>query len=150
MKKICVTLFLGMVAFIFAHARNNEVAYTEGPKVTFTIEFGKKPNCNWAFAVCRFDASVEGLTGSAETLSGGGGGGISSWLLSIPRDQLVKYYPQLLSKFDGQSSIRFEDTYTVPADLQNSLGSYKELIIQSNTTYPMKYLNGSFVITIPL
>lgn len=148
MKKLCLTLFLGAVVFICGHAREHVKTPTEGPKFTITIEFGKKPYCTLAVAICNIDAGFDGMLGSAESSPDGNGGG--SWLVSIPRQNVAKYYPALLEKFDGQSAITFEETYVLPSDVQKALGSPKQLIIQANSTYPMRTVGDQFVIVFPL
>ena len=148
MKKLCLTLFLGAVVFICGHAREHVTTPTEGPKLTITIEFGIRPYCTLGLAICRVDVGMNGMVGTAETFPDGNGGG--SWLVSVPRERIAKYYPALLEKFDGNSTVTFEERYTVPVDVQKALGARGQLVIEASTPYPLKVVNDQFIITLPL
>ena len=149
MKKVYLSLMLSLLCLVSVMAKEKPSLATEGPKITITVEIGRRPGCVMAWAICDFTIGGLGLAANAESLPGGGGGG-GSWILTLPRDNFAKQYPAYLSKLDGKSTVTFESSFIVPVDVQKALGSPKELVIQGNVAYPLKYVNGEFVMTFPL
>lgn len=122
-----------------------------GPKVSVTVEFGKKPNCiGWG--ICDIDITISNVLGSSSLSNGdgAGGGGGYSWILTISKEHLSRNYPHLLSYFEGKSQVVFPETFVASPQLKEALGSPTELVIKANTSYSMKLENGQYVINIPL
>jgi hypothetical protein len=120
----------------------------EGPKITITIEFGKKKpdgSCALAFGICEVDVSL-GVLGYIEVGEGGGGGGGGSWILTLPRESVTRYAPQVLPYLDGKNQVTFSETFTFPSSVRKQLGSVEDIILQANSTYPMTFENGNYVI----
>ncbi len=126
-------------------AIQNEWILTDGPKVHITVRYGNTKDCT-GWGICEIGIEVDGLSGTLEVGSGGGG----SWILTIPRDYLLRYEPEHLNKFDGQSSVYFDDTYVLPEEVKKAAGSVTDLIIRANISYPVRYVNGSYEIRFPL
>lgn len=144
---------LSLLCLASVMAKEKPSLTTEGPKITITVEIGRRPGCTMAWAICSFTVGGLGLTANVESFptgNGGGGGGGGSWRLYLPRESFAKQYPSFLKNLDGKSTVTFESSFTVPVDVQKALGSTKELLIQENVAYPLTYENGVFVMTFPL
>lgn len=128
------------------YATNNGGDEKAGPVITIKVELGLIPTCAWKFSICDIDVSVD-YSASSQVISGNGG---SSWLISIPRETLLKEYPKALERLDGQTSVSFEGDFKGSEELKRALGTYKDLIIQANATYPLRYENGNYIITVKL
>lgn len=154
MKCVFLSMLLALGFLIPLKASGVDWCPSEGPKFTVTIELGSKPNCNYTkFSVCRIDFGGNGMTGTIQTFpagSGSGGGGGGSWILTIPRASLAKYYPQSLGSLDGKNTVTFEETFIISEEIKNALGSTSDLMVKAKTAYPLKYENGEFTITLPL
>jgi hypothetical protein len=159
MKKVILILFVTLLFQGSNKACGNENLLPDWPKVTITVEIGMPITCANGLGVCRIDIGIQFLAGTAEVLQaasdggvghGGGGGGGGSWMISIPRENMVKYYPNYLSKFDGQKTVTFEDSYAVPANVRKELGVANEIVIRGHVAYPLKFENGEYIITMPL
>ncbi len=153
MKHLLLSLLLSCIFLVPGNAGISEWFPVEGPKITISIEIGIRPNCILAWAICHIEMEGLGLNATIQTFpveDGSGGGGGGSWLLTMPRQNLARYHPEFLVKLDGKSTVTFEDTYVVPSDVKNALGSAGDLVIKGNTPYPLKHKNGEYVITLPL
>ncbi len=159
MKKVILILFSILIFQGYNRACGNENLPADWPTVTITVEIGMPRTCEQGLSVCRIDVGIQFLAGTAELLPadsdggvghGGGGGGGGSWRISIPRENMVKYYPNYLSKFDGQKTVTFEASYVVPDNVRKALGAANNILIRGNVAYPLKYENGEFTITMPL
>ncbi|MBK9984987.1 MAG: hypothetical protein IPP15_21925 [Saprospiraceae bacterium] len=71
-------------------------------------------------------------------------------MISISRDNFAKYYPGYLSKLDGKNTVTFESSYQMTSDIKKALGTTRDLVIQGQVPYPLKYENGVYTITFPL
>ena len=152
MKTYILLLILFSVSILNVRASQSEFK-NEGPRLTITFEIGKPLTCE-GWGICKMDfdvnwAQVGGyVEGGSNSGSGGGGGG--SWIFAIERKSLARLKPEYLAKFEGQTSINFEHTFVLPDNVRQALGSPKELVLQGNSTYPMEYQNGYYLIRIPL
>ncbi len=158
MKKVILTLLLGLVFVASTKANPYNNPSKDGIVITVTIEIGQPITCIIYWSICKITVGGSGLTGTAELLQtsdeknaggGGGGGGAGSWVVNFPRDNFSKYYPGYLSKLDGKNTVTFDATYVVPPDVAKALGTTRELVIQGNVPYPLKYENGVYTITFP-
>lgn len=147
--KIVLSFLLATFAMVMSlHAIPVDPPVMDGPKISIQIEIGLPVVCK-GWGICHWDISAGDNSASME-LDGSGGGGGGSWLLRIPRAYLVTNKPEALKYFEGQRTVSFPDTYVAPQSIKNALGSVKDLIIQKNSTYPLKFENGEYVITLPL
>jgi hypothetical protein len=149
MKNVCLTFLFALSCLVLAKAEGVPCVPAEDIKITITIEIGMKPECSWAFSLCRITVGGSGLTANGESFPSGGGGG-GSWKMYIPRESFAKYYPAFLSRLDGKTTVTFEGSYLIPEDLRKALGATHELNIEANVPYPLKFENGQYVITFPL
>jgi len=142
------------------HANPCDPPVVVGAKIKIEIEVGFPVICT-GWGICHWDitagdqaASIEldlsEDTGDGVSGGGSGGGGGGSWILRIPRAYLLTNNPDALKYFEGKRTVSFPDTYVAPQSIKNALGSFKDLIIQKNSTYPLKFVNGEYVITVPL
>ena len=145
MKKIFLLMLSVTTLLSNGKTNQNDWFLTGGPKVHITVKFGNTIDCT-GWGICEIKIGVNGLTGSLEVDSGEGG----SWILTIPRDTLLRYEPKFLNKFEGQSSVYFDETYILPQEVKKAAGSDAELIIRANNMYPVRYINGSYEIRFPL
>ena len=146
-------MILALTFFAFSKANYAERISPDWPKITITIEIGQLITCIPAWSICKIDIGAGLLAATAEAIppgSGSGGGGGGSWVLSLPRENFARYYPAFLVKLDGKSTVTFEDSYTLPVEVQKALGAKKPLVIKENEAYPLKFENGEYVITFPL
>ena len=127
-------------------AYNNVGDVNAGPVINIRVEIGLIPLCSWKWSICDIDITVDG-SGSSQVISGNGG---SSWIISIPRETLLKEYPKALEKLDGKTTVSFESDFKGSEELKRALGTYKDLMIQANATYPLRYENGNYIITVKL
>src|SRR5688500_11671981 len=147
--KIILSCLLATFAMVMSvHAIPCDPPVVDGPKITIHIEIGLPLVCT-GWGLCAWDISASSKGASME-LDGSGGGGGGSWILRIPRTDLATNNPEALKYFDGQRTVSFPDTYVAPESIKNALGTFKDLIIQKNSTYPLKFENGEYVITVPL
>jgi len=162
MKIVLSFLLATFVMVMPVQAIPGDPPVVDGPRITVNIEFGLPIICT-AWGICHWDITASDQAASMELQGGGdgsegggvsgggsGGGGGGSWILRIPRTYLLTNRPETLKYFEGQSSVSFPDTYVAPQSIKNALGSFKDLIIQKNSTYPLKFVNGEYVITVPL
>ena len=153
MKKVLLTLFLSLIFLISSKANGNDRAISDFPKITITVEIGIPPTCFIAWQICRITVGVGTLAATAESFpvgDGSGGGGGRSWIMNIPRENFVKYYPDYAQKLDGKNSVTFEKSYALPDDVKKALQLSGDVVIKGNVAYPLKYENGEFTITFPL
>ena len=146
-------MFLALTFFAFSKANDVERISSEWPKITITIEIGHVITCIPAWSICKIDIGAEMLGATAEAFppgGGSGGGGTGSWILSLPRDNFAKYYPGYLVRLDGKSTVSFENSYTLPVEVQTALGVKKPIVVKANVAYPLKFENGEYIITFPL
>lgn len=145
-------MFVALTFIAFSKANYTERIPPEWPKITITIEIGRVITCIPYWSICKVDVGVGLLAATAEAIppgSGSGGGGGGSWILSLPRENFAKYYPDFLVKLDGKSTVTFQDSYTLPIQVQQALGAKKTLVVKANVAYPLKFENGEYIITFP-
>ena len=121
-----------------------------GPKVNITLEIGQPLTCFISWGICKIGIGIDilGIAGTLEDGPGGGGGG-GSWILSISKQEFAKKYPQFLSKLEGQSMVSFPDTVLFPENVKLAMSSPKDILLQGNSTYPVREKDGFFVIQFP-
>jgi hypothetical protein len=127
-------------------------APVDGGRLDITIRFGLPLMCT-GWGICDFEATLdtnEGVHGYIEVGDGSGGGGGGSWVLGINKASLKKHKSQFVSQFEGKTSVSFGSTIEVPESVMLALGDPRQLIIQGNSTYPVRELNGYYVVRIPL
>ena len=145
MKQFFLILILAVTSIINCMAHGTDPAARVGPAINIRIEIGLPPMCSWKWAICDIDLTLEASGGSSQIFSGNGG---TSWLISIPRETLLKEYPKAVERLDGRTTVTFESDFKASEELKKALGSYKDLLIQANSTYPLRYENGNYIITV--
>ncbi|MGB3080084.1 MAG: hypothetical protein WBB31_13450 [Saprospiraceae bacterium] len=156
MKKVILTLLVAVLIIVTNTAYCNGNRPADGIKITITIEIGSPVTCIPWWNICKIYPGSGALTGTVELVQPGDdqvvghGGGVGSWLISVPRESFAKYYPGYLSKLDGKNTVTFESSYQMTSDIKKALGTTRDLVIQGQVPYPLKYENGVYTITFPL
>lgn len=150
MKNLLLTILLILGLILDGRSASNVKCDSDGPKLQLTLEIGRKSKDCDGWGICGIDIKLTGLFAYVEIGPGSGGGGGGSWILTIPKANLLRYEPGMTSVLDGKNTVRFEDQFIFPAEVKERLGSAKDLIIQGNSTYPLRFENGNYIITFPL
>ena len=151
MKILISYLFVAILSVWNAQAACPTEPDNKGIKIRITVELGKPTLClGWGICDIEIGSTLSANEGFVEVGDGSGGGGGSSWFLYLSKESLLATNPEHLGRFEGQRTINFENTYVLPEEVKKALGVSKDLVIQGNSTYPVRLENGYYVVRIPL
>jgi len=161
MKKITVTLLAAMLLITGASIANEMPVvkkFTSVPSFSFWVKFHlifhkKSTECKTGFGFCLIttlgteggsNTSVENYCPVQMMLEG------DQLFLQVTETALATWEQgSTLPYFKGKSSVTFEESAEIPADISRKLGSQVPLVIKAGT-YPVTYRNGTYTVTFTL
>lgn len=70
-------------------------------------------------------------------------------IIQLSEEQISRYDPDFLKFISGKSTLTFDDTYDISAEISKGIQSQRKVVIRPGD-YPLSYQSGTYTLIIPL